>query len=266
MAAISTILNRIVKQKLVEIAARKSECPRRKLVQQLDEAPPVRGFCFALHNSIQTGRDAVIAEIKRASPSAGIIREDFDPIEVAQSYSEGGAACLSILTDETFFKGSNEYLQSVRTHCPLPLLRKDFIIDSYQVYEARILGADCILLIVAILSTEKLTDLYALAKNLDMDVLVEVHDKAELDIALTLKNPLIGINNRDLHTFETTLKITFDLIRHIPKHYLVVTESGIHSREDVDFLREHDVKAFLVGEAFMRCVNPGSKIKELFRN
>ena len=173
---------------------------------------------------------------------------------------------MSILTDETFFKGSNAYLQSVRTHCRLPLLRKDFIIDSYQVFEARILGADCILLIVAILSTEKLTDLYALAKDLDMDVLVEVHDKAELDIALTLKNPLIGINNRDLHTFETTLKITFDLIRHIPKHYLVVTESGIHSREDVDSLREHDVNAFLVGEAFMRSVNPGSKIKALFRN
>ena len=266
MAALSTILNKIIKQKLVEIAARKSKSPQRRLVQQLDEAPPVRGFFFALNNCIETGRDAVIAEIKYASPSVGIIREDFDPIEIAQSYLEGGAACLSILTDETFFRGSDAYLKSVRTHCRLPLLRKDFIIDPYQVYEARILGADCILLIVAILSTEKLRDLYALATNLNMDVLVEVHDKAELDIALTLHNPLIGINNRDLHTFKTTLKITFDLIPHIPKHYLVVTESGIHSREDVDSLREHDVNAFLIGEAFMRSVNPGSKIKALFRN
>tara|TARA_B100000886_G_C20419728_1_gene490955 strand:+ start:616 stop:1416 length:801 start_codon:yes stop_codon:yes gene_type:complete len=266
MAALSTILNKIIKQKLVEIAARKSKSPQRRLVQKLDEAPPVRGFFFALNNCIETGRDAVIAEIKYASPSVGIIREDFDPIEIAQSYLEGGAACLSILTDETFFRGSDAYLKSVRTHCRLPLLRKDFIIDPYQVYEARILGADCILLIVAILSTEKLRDLYALATNLNMDVLVEVHDKAELDIALTLHNPLIGINNRDLHTFKTTLKITFDLIPHIPKHYLVVTESGIHSREDVDSLREHDVNAFLVGEAFMRSVNPGSKIKALFRN
>lgn len=265
MAAMSTILNKIVDQKSVEIAARKSEFPRHRLVAQLDESPPIRGFYFALKDCIQSGRDAVIAEVKRASPSIGMIREEFDPIEIAQSYIDGGAACLSILTDETFFKGSDTYLQSVRTHCRLPILRKDFIIDPYQVYEARILGADCILLIVAILSTEALEDLYALANNLNMDVVVEVHDKAELDIALTLRNPLIGINNRNLHTFETTLKTTFELMPHIPKNYLVITESGIHSRENVESMREHDVHAFLVGEAFMRFMDPGSRIKELFR-
>ena len=265
MAPVSTILNKIVNQKSVEIAARKSELPRHRLVQQLDEAPPVRGFYFALKDCIQAGQDAVVAEVKRASPSIGMIREEFDPIEIAQSYLDGGAACLSILTDETFFKGSDTYLQSVRTHCRLPILRKDFIIDPYQVYEARILGADCILLIVAILSIEALEDLYALANNLNLDVLVEVHDKAELDIALTLRNPLIGINNRNLHTFETTLKTTFDLMPYIPKNYLVITESGIRSREDVESMREHDVHAFLVGEAFMRCMDPGLRIKELFR-
>ena len=265
MAAMSTILNKIVNQKSVEIAARKSELPRHRLVQQLDEAPPVRGFYFALKDCIQAGQDAVVAEVKRASPSIGMIREEFDPIEIAQSYLDGGAACLSILTDETFFKGSDTYLQSVRTHCRLPILRKDFIIDPYQVYEARILGADCILLIVAILSIEALEDLYALANNLNLDVLVEVHDKAELDIALTLRNPLIGINNRNLHTFETTLKTTFDLMPYIPKNYLVITESGIRSREDVESMREHDVHAFLVGEGFMRCMDPGLRIKELLR-
>jgi len=213
---------------------------------------------------MHAGRAAVIAEIKKASPSRGILREDFDPEQIAISYENGGAACLSVLTDIDFFKGADAYLQQARAACSLPVLRKDFVIDPYQVYEARALGADCILLIVAALDDDLLRELLQLAGELGMDALVEVHDATELQRALAMPAPLLGINNRDLRTFETRLDTTLGYLQQIPDDRLVVTESGIHTVDDVALMRSHGVNCFLVGEAFMRAPEPGAKLAELF--
>jgi len=217
-----------------------------------------------LRAAVDAGRPAVIAEIKKASPSAGVIRPHFEPAAIARSYEAGGAACLSVLTDREFFQGGDEYLREARAACRLPVLRKDFIVDEYQVYEARAIEADCILLIVAALGDAQLRELAGLAAHLEMDVLVEVHDEEELDRALALDTPLIGVNNRDLRTFRTRLDTTLRLKARVPEDRLVVTESGIHTREDVARMRANGVHAFQVGEAFMRAPDPGQKLAELF--
>jgi indole-3-glycerol phosphate synthase len=213
---------------------------------------------------IAAGESAVIAEIKKASPSKGVIRDNFDPAAIAASYADGGAACLSVLTDVDFFQGADKYLQQARDACHLPVIRKDFIIDQYQIYEARAMGADCILLIVSALAEKQLADLHDLAISLGMDVLIEVHDAAELSIALKLDNPMVGINNRNLHSFEVSLDNTYQLLEKIPDNRIVITESGIHSREDVAAMRQQKVNAFLVGEAFMRSEEPGDRLSEMF--
>ena len=206
----------------------------------------------------------MIAEIKKASPSKGVIRENFDPAAIAASYARGGAACLSVLTDVDFFQGADQYLQQARDACQLPVIRKDFIIDEYQIYEARVMGADCILLIVSALSEPQLNHLHEVALSLDMDVLIEVHDAAELTVALKLDNPMVGINNRNLHSFEVSLTNTYQLLEKIPDNRIVITESGIHSRDDVAAMRRQNVNAFLVGEAFMRSEEPGDRLSEMF--
>lgn len=260
----SDILQRIVRRKAEEVAERRQAVGLDELRERLESAPAVRGFVAAMEAKLVGGKAAVIAEVKKASPSKGVIRPDFDPAQIARSYEKGGAACLSVLTDIDFFQGADEYLQQARAACSLPVLRKDFIIDPYQVYEARVLGADCILLIVAVLSDEQLHELTGLAQQLGMDVLVEIHDEAELERALPLKLPLIGINNRNLRTFETSLNTTLDLLSTVPLGCIVVTESGIHQREDVALMRHYGVNSFLVGEAFMRAAEPGEKLAELF--
>ena len=217
-----------------------------------------------MRKRIAAGDPAIIAEIKKASPSKGVIREDFDPAAIAKSYSEGGAACLSVLTDRDFFQGSPEYLQAARNACDLPVIRKDFIVDEYQVYEARAMNADCILLIVAALGDAQMAELNGLAIHLGMDVLIEAHDAEELDRALAVSPSLVGINNRDLRTFDVSLDTTLNLLAQIPSDCIVVTESGILTAEDVSVMRNRDVNAFLVGEAFMRAENPGAKMQELF--
>jgi indole-3-glycerol phosphate synthase len=227
-------------------------------------APPTRGFVAALEEKIAEGQAGVIAEVKKASPSKGVMRADFHPAEIARSYAAGGAACLSVLTDVDFFQGADAYLQEASAACALPVLRKDFTIDPYQVYEARTLGADCILLIVAALGDAVLLELAALADELGMDVLVEVHDGEELDRALATSARLIGINNRNLRTFETTLDTTLNLRARVPTDRLLVTESGIVTREDVVKMRAAEVHAFLVGETFMRAPDPGAELKRLF--
>ena len=228
------------------------------------DQPAPRGFAAALRAHSDAGRSAVIAEIKRASPSKGVLREDFSPAEIAASYAEAGAACLSVLTDQDFFQGHDDYLRDARAACTLPAIRKDFCIDPYQVFEARALGADCVLLIVAALEQALLTELYQTAVSLDLDVLVEVHDGAELQRALRLGAPLVGINNRDLRTFETRLETTTGLLAQVPDDVYLVTESGILSRDDVALMRQHGVHAFLVGEAFMRAPDPGAALREVF--
>jgi len=258
------ILKKIIARKQEEIAACKDRLSFSELEAQLEIASPVRGFVDSIRNKIAAGQSAVIAEIKKASPSKGILRENFVPAEIAMSYAEGGAACLSVLTDIDFFQGSDAYLQEARAACNLPVIRKDFIIDPYQVVEARVMGADCILLIVACLTDSKMQELCSLATELGLDVLVEVHDAEELQRALTLNIPLLGINNRNLRTFETSLNTTTELLDQIPEDRIVVTESGIHTKADVEFMREHNVNAFLVGEAFMREEVPGKKLQELF--
>ena len=260
----SDILNKILRRKAEEVAERSARVPLRVLSQQTASADPARGFVEAIEQKIAQGRAAVIAEIKKASPSKGLLRADFRPAEIAKSYERGGAACLSVLTDVDFFQGADEYLQQARTACALPVLRKDFTIDPWQVYEARALNADCILLIVAALHDAQLGDLAGLALHLGMDVLVEVHDAAELERALALNTPLIGINNRNLRSFETRLETTLDLLGRIPADRIVVTESGIHTADDVARLRASGVQTFLVGEAFMKATDPGAKLAELF--
>ena len=263
-----TILKKIIKRKFEEISERQEKVSILDLRKRIDDSTSVdfqpRGFVKSMQNSIKAGRSAVIAEIKKASPSKGVIRENFNPMAIAKSYESAGASCLSVLTDVDYFQGSDRYLQEARAATNLPVIRKDFIVDSYQVYEARAIGADCILLIVAALSEEKLVELNTLAHEIGMDVLVEVHDGKELDIALKLPNILIGINNRNLHNFDLSLNVTLSLLRKIPSDKLVVTESGIHTNDDVLLMRGNLVNAFLVGESFMRAENPGEKLKELF--
>jgi indole-3-glycerol phosphate synthase len=260
----ATILRDIIARKWEEIAERSAHRSLSRLEVLIAEQDPVRGFTAAMQEKVSAGLAAVIAEAKRASPSKGIIRADFDPAAIARSYQHGGAACLSVLTDVDFFQGSDEYLQLARAACDLPVIRKDFIVDTYQVVESRAIGADCVLLIVAALEPGQLRELNACALELGLDVLVEVHDRAELELAVELGNTLVGINNRDLHSFSTSLETTTALLPHIPVEHLVVTESGIHRREDVALMREQGVNAFLVGEAFMRADDPGSKLAELF--
>ena len=261
------ILKKIIKRKLEEVEERRalvSLVDMKRRVERAKNALAPRSFVYALQRKIQAGQSAVIAEIKKASPSKGVMRENFNPADIAISYEKGGAACLSVLTDVDFFQGSDAYLNEARENCALPVLRKEFIIDPYQVYEARGMGADCILLIVACLTDEQLKELSELAIQLEMDVLVEVHDSEELQRALPLNLPMIGINNRNLRTFETSLETTIELLKQIPDDCIVVTESGIHSKEDVALMQKHNVNAFLVGEAFMRADEPGEKLAELF--
>lgn len=258
------ILKKIVARKHEEIAACRARIPEAELTARLADADAPRGFVAALQARVDAGRPAVIAEIKKASPSKGVLRTDFRPAEIARSYAAGGAACLSVLTDIDFFQGSDAYLQEARAACALPVIRKDFIVDPYQVVEARAIGADCILLIAACLDDEQLHALNGQAHDLGMDVLIEVHDGAELSRALRTGNRLIGINNRNLRTFEVSLQTTLDLLAQIPPERLVVTESGILVPQDVQLMRRHGVNAFLVGEAFMRADDPGARLAELF--
>ncbi len=258
------ILVKILQRKQEEIAERAVKSDLSEQRSRAADAQPVRGFVDSMRRRIEAGDPAVIAEIKKASPSKGLLREHFEPAEIAEQYQQGGAACLSILTDRDFFQGHEEYLMAARAACELPVIRKDFIVDPYQVYEARAIHADCILLIVAALEDAQMEDLCGLAQELGMDVLVEVHDRAELERALPLNLSLMGINNRNLRTFETSLQTTLELLEPIPQETIVVTESGIHSREDVQLMRDHQVNAFLVGEAFMRAEDPGQQLKTLF--
>lgn len=258
------ILRRIIDRKIAEVSERQAGEPLDALRAQALKADPPRGFFRAIEHHIAERGTAVVAEIKRASPSKGLLRADFRPAEIARSYTDGGAACLSVLTDRDFFQGAEAHLQAARAACSLPVLRKDFIVDAYQVYEARAIGADCILLIVAALDDASLVELTALAVKLGMDVLVEVHDGAELDRALTLNLPMVGINNRDLRTFQTTPQTTLDLLARIPPEVTVVTESGILAANDVAIMRRHGVHAYLVGEAFMRAPDPGAALRHLF--
>ena len=258
------VLKRILGRKAEEVAANSQALDLRTLRNEARSAPAPRGFRSALKRTIDHGGAAVIAEIKKASPSRGVIREHFDPAAIAQSYEQGGASCLSVLTDRDFFQGHDIFLQQARQACQLPVLRKDFMIDPYQVWEARLLGADCILLIVAALSDDRMAELDGLARELGMDVLVEVHDEAELERALALEPDLLGINNRDLRTFDTDVGTTLRLLPRVPAGTLLVTESGIATREEVATMREAGVHSFLIGETFMRADEPGQKLKALF--
>ncbi len=260
----SDILQRIVEVKRQEVAAARLRRSQASLRGEAESRRDVRGFAAALRAKLALGLPAVIAEVKKASPSKGVMREHFVPAEIAASYAEHGAACLSVLTDERFFQGSAEHLRQARAACALPVLRKDFMIDSYQVVEAAAMGADCILLIAACLDDGLMAALEACAMGLGLDVLVEVHDGAELDRALRLKTPLLGINNRNLHTFEVTLATTIALLPRVPADRLLVTESGILGPADVSRMRAAGVHAFLVGEAFMRAADPGTALAELF--
>lgn len=264
----SDILNKILDVKATEIAAAKQQRDLNSLRRDVESdaalRADLRGFEASLRRSIDAGRAGVIAEVKKASPSKGVLRADFRPAEIAQSYAAGGASCLSVLTDVQFFQGSPEYLKQARAACSLPVIRKDFIVDPYQVYEARAMGADAILLIVAALDHGLMAELEACAQELGMDVLVEVHDGDELDAALKLDTRLLGINNRNLRTFEVTLDTTIGLLPRIPAERLVVTESGILAPADVKRMRDANVHAFLVGEAFMRAPDPGTELRRLF--
>jgi indole-3-glycerol phosphate synthase len=260
----SDVLERIVAVKRDEIAVAKARRSEVSLRADAEGRRDARGFEAALRRRVAAGRPAVIAEVKKASPSKGVLREHFVPAEIAASYERGGAACLSVLTDQRFFQGAAGYLEQSRATCSLPVLRKDFMVDPYQVFEARAMGADCILLIVACLDDGLLADLEAQALALGMDVLVEVHDGAELERALRLKTPLVGINNRNLRSFEVSLDTTLGLLPHVPADRLLVTESGILGRPDVQRMRGAGVHAFLVGEAFMRAADPGEALAELF--
>lgn len=259
------ILTNILAKKAEEVAKRKLSMSVANLEEIAHGIEGPRGFYQALHSKVLAKKPAVIAEIKKASPSQGVIREDFNPVMIAQDYAMNGATCLSVLTDKEFFQGSEVYLQMVRERCPLPVLRKDFMIDPYQIYEARALGADCILLIVAALADSQMQELAAVADRLGMDVLVEVHSAEELQRALQLDTRLIGVNNRNLRTFEVSLQMTLDLQHAIPTDRLIITESGIHTRDDVQLMLDNDIYCFLVGESFMRAPSPGQKMRELFQ-
>lgn len=264
MAEVPTILKTILARKAEEVATRRGAISMTQLREQIAAQSPPRGFTAAMIARAAMGKPAVIAEIKKASPSKGVIRADFDPVAIARSYEKGGATCLSVLTDVDFFQGADDFLRQARSATTLPALRKDFTIDAYQVYEARAIGADCILLIVAALDSGLLRELHDIARAIGLDVLVEVHSAAELEVALTLSTPLIGINNRNLHNFYTTLETTFSLVERIPPGRLVITESGVNTIDDVKALRGHGIKGFLVGEAFMRAEDPGRRLLEMF--
>ena len=262
---VPTVLQKILARKAEEVAERRAQVSFAELEQQARAADAPRGFAAALLAQAARKQPAVIAEVKKASPSKGVLRENFLPAEIARSYEEGGATCLSVLTDIDFFQGADAYLQQARAACSLPVIRKDFMIDPYQVVEARAIGADCILLIVSALDDVRMAELAAVAKEQNLDVLVEVHDGEELERALkTLDTRLIGINNRNLHTFEVSLDTTLDLLPEIPRDRLVVTESGILNRADVELMEVSEVYSFLVGEAFMRADEPGAELRRLF--
>lgn len=260
----SDILNKILETKRLEIKQAMLTKPLAKLRDEAYREPDPRDFVGSIHAKIVADKAAVIAEIKKASPSKGVIREHFDPAEIARSYEKGGAACLSVLTDEQYFQGHARYLKAARAAVRLPVLRKDFMIAPYQIYESRAMGADCILLIVAALELPQLLELETLAHDLGMAVLVEVHDADELALALKLETPLIGINNRNLRSFEVTLQTTLDLLKQLPEDRFVVTESGIFTAQDVALMRQNNVHAFLVGEAFMRQPDPGAELARVF--
>ena len=260
----SDILNKILATKLQEVAAAKLQKPLAQLSEEAYAQPDPRDFVGNIVKKLDAGKAAVIAEIKKASPSKGIIRADFNPAQIAKSYEAGGAACLSVLTDVDYFQGSADYLKQARTACKLPVLRKDFMIDPYQIVEARAMGAECVLLIVAALELKQMQTLEEVAHDLGMAVLVEVHDSDELELALQLETPLIGINNRNLRTFDVTLQTTLDLLAKCPDDRLVVTESGIFTVEDVALMRGNNVHTFLVGEAFMRQPEPGIELAKVF--
>ena len=258
------ILTRILATKAEEIEAEQAAQPLKELKLRCTDMPACRGFSRAMRTNLDQGKSAIIAEAKKASPSKGVIRENFNIAEIANSYAAGGATCLSILTDQDYFKGNLSFLDQARAVCNLPVLRKDFMINEYQLYQSRIAGADCILLIVAALEQIQLMELAGCAHDIGLDVLVEVHNAEELQRVLGLENVLLGINNRNLRTFETSLQTTIGLLDAIPPGRIVVTESGIHTKEDVVLMHEHGVHAFLIGEAFMRADSPGEKLKELF--
>ena len=260
----SDILQKILATKAAEVAAGRHVCALPELVAQAADMPPPRGFTRRIHAIVAQGA-AVIAEVKKASPSAGVIRADFHPDAIARSYQAGGAACLSVLTDTPWFQGAKEYLQQARNACDLPVLRKDFIIDPWQVHESRVMGADCILLIVAALGFDQLLELDGLAREIGLDVLVEVHDEQELESALATGAALVGVNNRNLRTFSTDLETSRRLRGSIPDSRIMVTESGINRREDVQSMLAANVRAFLVGEACMRAEHPGKALEDLFR-
>lgn len=257
------ILQKILTIKLQEVALAKKQLPLAEIQQAIAHLEKPRDFVRALQQKLQENKPAVIAEIKKASPSKGVIRENFDAVAIAKSYAVAGAACLSVLTDEQFFQGSLAYLAQVKSVCDLPLLRKDFVVDPYQIYETRLAGGDCILLIVAALTDEQLHDFSVLADTLELAVLVEVHDLAELQRALKLPTPLIGINNRDLHTFTTDLETTITLSQHIPADRIVITESGINTAQDIAKMRTKNIQTFLIGEALMRAADPGAALSQL---
>ena len=263
--SVPTVLEKILARKVQEVAERSARVSLAELERMAAQADPVRGFANALLAQAKLKQPAVIAEIKKASPSKGVIREDFVPADIARSYEAGGATCLSVLTDIDFFQGADSYLQLARAACALPVIRKDFMIDPYQIVEARALGADCVLLIVSALDDVKMAELASVAKGVGLDVLVEVHDGDELERALkTLDTPLVGINNRNLHTFDVSLETTLDLLPRVPRDRLVITESGILNRADVELMEISEVYSFLVGEAFMRAENPGHELQRLF--
>ena len=260
----SDILNKILATKVIEVAAAKAKISLDEVIKLAENQAKPRDFIGAIRAKIAATQAAVIAEIKKASPSKGVIRENFNPAEIAKSYAAGGAACLSVLTDVEYFQGRTEYLLQARAACNLPVLRKDFMIDAYQVYEARAMGADCILLIAAAIDLAKMRELESIAHLLGMAVLVEVHNAQELDLALQLKTPLLGINNRNLRTFEVTLQTTLDLLPRISSDKIIVTESGIFTSDDVALMRKNNVHTFLVGEAFMRQPEPGVELAKVF--
>lgn len=263
--SVPTVLEKIVARKFEEVATRRTQVSLAEVEAAARSADAPRGFARALLEQAARKQPAVIAEIKKASPSKGVLRADFAPADIARSYEAGGATCLSVLTDIDFFQGADQYLQQARAACALPVIRKDFMVDPYQIVEARALGADCVLLIVSCLDDVRMAELASVAKDVGLDVLVEVHDGAELERALnTLDTPLVGINNRNLHTFDVSLETTLDLLPRIPRDRLVVTESGILNRADVELMEINQVYAFLVGEAFMRAESPGSELQRLF--
>ena len=260
----SGILTQICGDKRDHVAARKQSHPLSVVEQAAREMGPARGFATSLKSVVDDGKYGLIAEIKKASPSKGVIRDDFDPVEIARSYEKNGAACLSVLTDKDFFQGDEHYLRAARNAVNLPVLRKDFMIDPWQIFESRAMGADAILLIAAALSDAQMSELYHAAQQAGCDVLVEVHTEEELERAVNLNAELIGINNRNLHTFETSLNTTLALAEKVPGDRMIVTESGIHTPEDVKLMRKNGINAFLVGEAFMRAEDPGAALKSLF--